>query len=108
MNQNKYKPITITPEIHGYKLFFTILIILLLSSCSTDKIICAKIPITIYPKINIPEKPKLYTSKLSKDSSAMQVEKAHVNDLDALTTYSTNLINLLEAINNENRKTGMP
>lgn len=80
-----------------------ILSLLLLSSCTTTPQV-VNIPVVSPIYLQIPKKPKLYSSALSLNSSAMSVEKAHVADMDILITYSNNLINIMTEVNKHNGK----
>lgn len=72
-------------------------ICLLVSSCTTvPKTV--NLPIVASPRFIIPNKPKLLTASLTAKSTAIQVEKAHLIDLDAMTTYSDRLLLLLTTI----------
>lgn len=69
-----------------------------LTGCSATMPKTVNMPIVIVPQFQIPPKPKLMTASLTFKSSAMQVEKSHVIDLDAMITYSNQLLEILQSI----------
>lgn len=79
------------------KIIFVYATIFLINSCAPHRI--TAIPVTRAPVVLTPPKPTLLTSKLTLQSSAMQVEKAQVTDLDALMTYCNQLLKLLDSLN---------
>lgn len=71
-------------------------IILLLCGCEPH-LQAVNMPVSTKLIIRIPSRPKLASADLTPASKAMDVEKAHYQDIEILIDYSQQLTNLLQS-----------